>query len=291
MKLYLTKVWGWDTPVGPLQFSTKGWRENARDKLSPGDRVVLVGTMGEQTPDDMKGRLLGVMEPSKERVASLDFALRESPGDFADGNYKWPEGLMNLRAWSLPQRPELKEISDRKFSMDSAQGIVPLNDEEAARVRALHWREEELLQPTAQAQDRLAKKHGGAKRAAPPPTTIRRGVMHMRRAPAFTYVMRVVSARPSAFKVGWAFDYNQRAQQFNHAAMPGLGGLEYKPILFQRWDTARQAYKVEQKLLSLLSDNLHADNSEIVFGLTEDELSAVWVDIVLGEKAGRRIDD
>jgi len=31
--------------VGPLQFSTQGWRENALEKLQPGDLVVLVGTM------------------------------------------------------------------------------------------------------------------------------------------------------------------------------------------------------------------------------------------------------
>ncbi len=259
----------------PSQFNTNGWRKSARGKLSPGDRVVLVGTMGEQTPDDMKGRLLGVMELSKKRVACLDFAVRRLPGDFVDGKYKWPTGLMNLRTQSLPQRPELREVSDRNFSMDSALGIVSINDEKAARVRALDWREEELLQLTARAQERLVRKHGGAKRATPPPTTTRRGVMHMRRAPAYTYAMRVVGARPSVFKVGWAFDYKQRARQFNHAAMPGPGGLEYKPFLFQFWHTARQAYTVEQTLRSVQSDKLDADNSEMAFGLSKDELSAV----------------
>lgn len=282
MPLFLTKVWGWDAPVGPLQFSTSGWRDNALGQLEPGDRVVLVGTVGDQTPDDMKGRLLGVMEPSREPVMSLDFAVRARPGDFVDGEYKWPVGLMNLRAWSLPQRPKLNEVSDRRFSMDSAQGIVPLNEDETARVLALDWREEELLKPTAQAQARMAKKHGAAKRTAPPPTTTRRGVMHMRRAPAYTYAMKVVGARPSAFKVGWAFDFKQRARQFNHAAMPGLGGLEYKPFRFHLWDTARQAYAMEQALLVHLSDRLHADNREIVLGLTDDELDAAWLAGITG---------
>jgi len=45
--------------------------------------------------------------------------------------------LLNRRAWSLPDQPLLTDISDRKFSMDSAQGIVPLNPEEEQRVRAL----------------------------------------------------------------------------------------------------------------------------------------------------------
>ena len=112
--------------------------------------------------------------------------------------------------------------------------------------------------------------------------------MHMRRAPACTYAMKVVGARPSAFKVGWAFSYKERARRFNHAAMPGLGGLEYKPFRFHLWGSARQAYVMERKLLSLLSGRLHADNSEIAFGLSEDELSAAW-SVVLGELA-RRVD-
>lgn len=91
--------------------------------------------------------------------------------------------------------------------------------------------------------------------------------------------------------MGWAFKCEQRARQFNHAEMPCLGGLECKPILFQFWDTARKTYAVAQRLLSLLSDKLHADNSEIVFELTEDELSGVLIDIALGEQTGRRIDN
>lgn len=283
MQLFLTKVWGWDVPVGPLQFSTSGWRDNALRQLEDGDRVVLVGTTGDQTPDDMKGRLLGVMEPSREPVMSLDFDVRARPGDFVDGEYKWPVGLINLRAWSLPQRPRLTQISDRKFSMVSAQGIVPLSDDEAASVLALDWREEALMQPTAQAQARMAKRHGTPNRTTPPPTTTRRGVMHMRRAPAYTYAMQVVGARPSAFKIGWAFDFKQRARQFNHAAMPGLGGLEYKPFRYQLWDTARQAYAMEQALLTKLSDRLHGDNGEIVIGLSDKALDAAWVAAVSGK--------
>ena len=87
-----------------------------------------------------------------------------------------------------------------------------------------------------------------------------------------------------------AFDYRQRARKFDHAAMPSLRGLEYKPILIQLCSTARQAYAVEQKLLSLLADKLHADSGEMAFGLTEDELSAVWNIVAIGQLA-RRIYD
>ena len=243
--------------------------------------MVLVGTIGEQTSDDMKGRLLGVMEPTTEPVMSLDFVSPRGPSDFSDGEYKWPFGLLNRRAWSLRDQPLLTDISDRKFSMDSAQGIVPLNPEEEQRVRGLHWQEEELLQPTAHAQERMARKHGTSKRTAPPPTTKRTGIMHMRRAPAFTYAMRIKGAEKPAFKIGWAFDFHQRADQFNHSSMPELGGLKYVPIWFHLWDTARLAYHMEQRLLGRFANHRHAINNEIIVGVREEELKAAWMNGVL----------
>ncbi|SMH28014.1 GIY-YIG nuclease family protein [Mesorhizobium australicum] len=281
MTLFMTKVWGWSVPVGPLQFSTKGWRENALDQLKAGDQIVLVGTMGDQTQDDMKGRLLGVMEPTDEPVMSLDFVEPRGSSDFVDGKYKWPFGLMNRRAWSLPDQPLLSGISERKFSMDSAQGIVPLTPEEEQRVRTLRWQEEKLLQLTAHAQERIAKKHGNAKRTAPPPTTRRTGVMHMRRAPAYTYAMRIRSADRLALKIGWAFDFRQRANQFNHSSMPDLGGLKYEPVWYHLWDTARLAYHMEQRLLLHFADHRHPANNEIITGVKEDELGRAWQNGVL----------
>ncbi|WP_420101223.1 hypothetical protein [Bosea sp. (in: a-proteobacteria)] len=283
MTMFLTKVWGFGEPVGPLQFSTLGWRENALRQLKPGDQVLLVGTTTEPTQPAQRGRLLGVMEPTSEPVMSLDYDLQPSEQDFVDGEYKWPVGLMNRRAWSLPDGPSLSAITPRKFSMDSAQGIVPLTPEEEARVRALRWDEALLLKPTAQAQERIARKHGGAKRSPPPATTMRTGVMHMRRAAAYTYAMEIKGARRVAFKIGWSFDYKQRAVQFNHAAMPDLGGLEYAPFRVHLWDTARQAYHMEQRLLGRLEKHRSTSNHQIIVGVTAKEIDAVWIQGVMGK--------
>lgn len=40
-----------------------------------------------------------------------------------------------------------------------------------------------------------------------------------------------------------------RIKTFNKAALPDLGGVEYKLVLEHYWDTARQAYAMEQSLL------------------------------------------
>lgn len=94
MAFYLTKVWGFSVPCGPLQFSTRGWRNRAREKLSPGDLVVLVGTKEPPTTDEEQGRLLGIMEPTTNPVMSLDFPLETFPHDFTEQGYRWPYGLL-----------------------------------------------------------------------------------------------------------------------------------------------------------------------------------------------------
>src|SRR5439155_18681182 len=193
MSLYLTKVWGFGVPSGPLQFGKAGWREKARSKLMPGDLVVLVGTKGPETAENDRGRLLGLMEPTKEPVLSLDFPLIVSAEHFTEGEYKWPYGLLNKHAWRLLDRPLLEEVSSRQFGMAAASGIVALTDEEAGRILELR-REAVPLLTSVRVQARTEGEEVARRRGAPPPTTTRTGVMHLRRAPAYTYAMEIQGA-------------------------------------------------------------------------------------------------
>lgn len=79
MTVYMTKTWGFGIPSGPLQFSQRGWRDRARDMLRPNDLVVIVGTMGEETLSEERGKILGLMEPTTTIVSSLDFDLARPP--------------------------------------------------------------------------------------------------------------------------------------------------------------------------------------------------------------------
>jgi hypothetical protein len=281
-RTFMTKVWGFGAPVGPLQFSSEGWRRNAREVLQPGDIVVLVGTKGEETAEDDRGKLLGIMEPTTEPVMSLDFHLPRGERDLdKEGNYKWPYGLLNRRAWRLIDRPYLNpEISQRAFSMDAAQGIVELTPDEAAKVAALRREDVPLLEPRVSARARVDGTDRARRRVSPPPTTTRRGVMHMRAFSAYTYAMEIKGPQGLAYKIGWSFDYAQRARQFNQAALPALGGVRYTPKLFHLWDTARQAFRMEQALLTHFARYRHRDNHEVLHGLTLDELQVFWIGFI-----------
>jgi len=275
--MYMTKVWGFSVPSGPLQFGANGRRESARQVLKPGDLVVLVGTKGPETSPEKQGRVLGMMEPTTEVVSSLDFDLQKREIDFdEEGNYRWPYGLLIRRAWKFEEPYHaFEDISSRPFGMDAASGIVALTDDEAAKVLSLPHTEVEVLSPV-RARARTEGEERARRRGAPPPTTTRRGVMHMRRAPAYTYAMAVWGAVAEAFKLGWAFDYRARQRTFNLAALPELGGIRYETRLQHLWDTAEQAFKMEQDLLRQFDAARHPANREIV-QIEENQLQAAWI--------------
>lgn len=285
--MYMTKVWAFHAPCGPLQFSAEGWRRSACKILADGDLVVLVGTKGNETDKEERGRLLGIMEPTREVVSSLDFDLHTRPIDFDDdGNYKWPFGVLNKHAWILRDRPRLEEISSRVFSMDAALGIVRLTDAEATKVLALRRDPIEVLLPI-RARARLEGEETARRRGAPPPTTTRRGVMHMRSAPAHSYVMQIEGTTANAFKIGWAFDYRVREREFNLAAMPAIGGLRYRARLFHFWETARAAFRMEQALLRTFDSRRHRSNSEIISGIAYKEIEQAWTEYLIDARSLR----
>jgi hypothetical protein len=276
MTVWLTKVWGFGVPCGPLQFGMAGRRDRARHQLSNGDLVVLVGTKDKPTPESERGYLLGIMEPAKEPALSLDFDLPIIPEDYTEtGDYRWPYALLNRRAWLILDRPKLEQVSSRNFSMDAVSGIVRLTDQEAERVLSLQ-REEVPLLTSIRIDKRLYGAEVARRRGAPPPTTTRIGVMHLRRAPAYTYAMKIHGAEKPAFKIGWAFDYTNRVRQFNPYSLPKLGGVNYEVVFAELWSTARKAFDMEQDVLNSFDGKRHPSNREVLYDISLGQLQSAW---------------
>jgi hypothetical protein len=160
--------------------------------------------------------------------------------------------------------------------MDAALGLVELTGPETAAIEKLAREEVELLAPT-KAYARVHGDDAARRRGAPPPTTTRRGIMHLRAAPAYTYLMQIEGAADEAYKVGWAFDYRARERGFNFASLPQLGGLRYRTRLFELWDTARQAFGMEQAILRQLDAARHPANREVIHGVHYEKLQAAWI--------------
>lgn len=288
MTLYMKKTWGYDNPSGPLQFSERGAMQTAQRTLQPDDRVVIVGTLGEETAPEDRGTILALMEVTTEPVRSLDFYdLTDIEPHFRDenGNYRWPFGLRVRRAWQFDEpKQKLSDVSDRVFRREGVIGITELTEDEAERILQLPHHEIEVRG----ARERPAEVAGRiVGRSGPPPSTSRAGVMHLRQASAYTYAMLIDGASETVFKIGWAFDVKLREHQFNRASLPALGGLKYTVVLDQYWRTAKEAFRMEQALLNQLADLRQPANSEVVGPLTLAELQRMWSEYVLRARRGR----
>jgi len=295
MAMYVSKVWGFDNPCGPLVFNSDGWRLNAAQRLKPGDCVVLVGTWGDETAPSDRNRVLGMMEPSTVPVATSDFIVphRADRRLFREnGAYRWPYGLLNYRAWEFAPGLFLNAVALREgnpFGSAAAAGIVPLTPEEEARVRAHVHHEIPLLQSIS-ADRKLYGKDAARRRGAPVPAeNARRGVMHMRRGAAYVYWFHLVTdGKIAGHKIGWAFDWEQRLGQFNAVSLGALGGLRYKVQSHQQFDTARLAFRVEQEVLRILDKHRHPANQEVLTGIRREAVAEVWDRCIVAAMLGRR---
>lgn len=288
MTMYVTKVWGFNDPSGPLVFGSRGWRDNAGKSLKSGDRVILVGTWGEETAAPDKNRILGMMEPSTKHVATSDFPLPELTDKRffnEDGKFRWPFGLLNIRAWKFTPGLFLDTVAqntNNRFGSAAAAGIVPLSADEEARVLAYPHHEIPLIKPSISAERKLYGEEASKRRGAPPPTEgVRRGVMHMRETPAYTYWFHLVLGdKIVGHKIGWAFDYKQRLRQFRSVSLHKLGGIEYKPYRHQQLNTARLAFRAEQKIFGILDGKRHPSNREVLTKITKADIEVVWDKVI-----------
>jgi hypothetical protein len=294
MTTFITKVWGFDNPCGPLVFNSPGWRTNAAERLRPGDRVIMVGTMGEETAPENRNRVMGMMEPSTEPVAAIDFIIPDQSNRRFfrdDGSYRWPFGLLNFRAWEFEPGLFLADVAPRdgnQFGSAAAAGIVPLTTEEESRVLS-HPHFEVPLLTSLRTDNRLFGEDEARRRNAPPPAEgARRGIMHMRTGMAHVYWFRLVAGnRIAGHKIGWAFDYRQRLSQFRAVSLSRLGGLRYQAHRFQTFETARLAFKVEQGILKTFDPHRYLFNREVMTGITTPQIETVWNRYVNDALTGR----
>jgi hypothetical protein len=294
MTTFITKVWGFDNPCGPLVFNSQGWRANAVEQLRPGDRVILVGTKGEETELENRNRVMGMMEPSTEPVAAIDFINPDqSERRFfrEDGSYRWPFGLLNFRAWEFEPGLFLDDVAPREgnqFGSAAAAGIVPLTAEEESRVLSHPHVEVPLLRST-RTDRRLFGEDQARRRNAPPPTEgARRGIMHMRQGMAQVYWFRLVAGRTIVgHKIGWAFDYRQRLGQFRAVSLSRLGGLRYQAYRVQDFATARLAFRVEQGILKSFDQHRYDFNREVLTRINTSQIETVWNRYVNDALTGR----
>lgn len=256
MQLFAKRVWGFDPENWPLVvFGKPGNCDALCRQAKAGDRVILVGTQGDETAVENQGRVLGMAEFDRTVVKTADVVPPEErrPVDYDEnGELKWPVGLPMVRAWAFPTRPRVTEVLAEQLSFEATVRAVLLNDVDGAAILALP--SEELAVPNNEVLNKR-RAHLDALRSlrpttGPAPAAWSTTVTRTLGDPAFLYAARFGGL--DVWKVGWSGDVAARIAAFNEHVPHEVLNKKWTLFLQQRRDDEVKAHSAEQALLALL---------------------------------------
>jgi hypothetical protein len=147
-RVFYTYVWGaLGGRGGPPTFTNKQNRTIAIRSTQEGDLVFGVvsrkpAVSGVQIPEELRGRVVSAWQISHASADTADFGIeaRNSWDKAADGSYRWPFALQPIRAWSIHDAPEFRNLPGYTASTHTQRAITTLqevDDELAASLQEL----------------------------------------------------------------------------------------------------------------------------------------------------------
>lgn len=297
-QVFLTAVWGFEPEQwAAIGFTQAGNRDSLLREYRVGDFVAIFGTMGPETAEGDRGKLLGLVQLAPKAIQTKHMVQPDLwQQKLADqGAKKWIAGLPMSKAWRFDPRVErsvrklLPRFTDRKYNRTLASRYELLDQDEAAMVISLGKTEVDAIYKSEEMIDqelRLSELEGmKARRNGPPPAFVQ-SLRVMEDSPAVVYGLvfkgdlKIALGKPPheiakkfLFKIGWSVDSDQRCRQIN-TYMPDEQIMGWKPVVDPLPCHSRtEAYLKEQSILRAL--NRHRHKGEMVL-CTDDELRRVW---------------
>ncbi|MDR3561963.1 MAG: hypothetical protein P4N59_11090 [Negativicutes bacterium] len=280
MKIFIKRFWGFDPIYWPIvAFSLKGSLDRLLSLAEPGDLMAFVGTQGDQTKLEDRGRLLGFAEFGRNPFHSRQ-AL--PPQSFADaekgsnGDIKWPHAVLITRAWKFTDVPPpvMTEVLGRQLPMAAMSNAILLSMDEQRRVLALPRNEVDvgITQAIRDERDRIAAAIGpGGGTMGPLPSSFSTTMVRDAFREACTYAYRFGNL--NVWKVGWAHDPVERLKNLNNHVPYEVLHQKWEGGWTQKWASAEQAYAMEQRILQSFADS---DRYGERVHCTEAQLEAAW---------------
>jgi hypothetical protein len=256
MKIFITRVWGFDPAKWPvITFGLEGNRDNLIRDSSPGDLIVFVGTLKKPTPEERRGRILGLAEIGRRAVETLDVidpGIR-NPGDFdANGNFKWPKAILMVRAWRFDPQPMLLDVLTEQLPYHATSQAVLLSPEDTTAILALTASEVELPVTDALQKARLLDQalSQGKPTTGPMPTSWSGSTGRSVDRHAFTYAFRFGTSE--VWKIGHTVDVGERLKQVNQHVPMEVVGQQWRAVIQHTWNSEVDAHGMEQRVFQAL---------------------------------------
>jgi hypothetical protein len=279
-KVFFTYVWGPPgEPAWPLTFANKAGRTQALNRLGAGDLVFTVGTNGEPTRPEYRGRVLGAYQVTDIVVNTNDYGLKS---DHAAPKF---DSLQRFPFALHPLAVDVITSPDAVFSslvgpltpahhLQAQSGVVELDAITGAALLALDRKPVAIAQPTnelakqtlARKTSKLAPKHSGSHQ-----------VTYGEHDTWYVYGLELrEGTKVRAIKIGYSHDPTNRLDDYNMALASEVTGLKWALGLKQATSSEDAARIVEQGVLSKFHARRLASNGEILSGL---DPMTVWAEV------------
>lgn len=273
-KVFFTYVWGPPgDPCWPLTFGSKAARTQARMALSEGDHVLTVGTRGEATSPEYRGRVLGLYQVSSLEVNTVDYIEEiDASGATERAANEFPYALHPISVWEITSQENvfsrLVGPLTGAHHLRAQSTVVELDLETSAPLMALERRPVTLAEPktllgrglVAQKNSKLAPKHDGefSGRFGDHAVWF-----------VYAFALKDQRGRDLAFKIGYANDPAARLAAYQAPMAAEVTGLTWDLVLKQPTGSEDEARRIEQALLAQFDKHKLPSNGEIVKGLTQ----------------------
>ncbi|MBZ0215949.1 MAG: hypothetical protein K8F25_05320 [Fimbriimonadaceae bacterium] len=287
MKLFATRVWGFDPTAWPVvTFGLDGNRDNLLKKSSVGDAVVFVGTQGEPTQENERGRLLGIAQFGRVPVDTLD-VLEEAdinPNNYdKHGQFKWPKALLMTQAWRFTDDPlpRLVDVLEAQLPYNATAQAVELNEVDTAAVKVLIA--EYVPLPNTAALITLRRLDTALSQSRPTtgiiPSAWQSTIERKLGNPSVTYALRF--GKFDCWKVGHTTDVQRRLNEVNKHIPVEVLNSQWVLAMQQKWPDENLAYDMEQRVFTAL--NQHRTSGERI-QCSQTVLQSAWIDSIAGIK-------
>lgn len=278
MKVFATRVWGFAPSIWPvITFGLEGNRDWLLQNSSPGDRIVFVGTQDVPTSENERGKLLGMAEIGRRAVDTLDVISADirNPHNYDEqGNFKWPKGILMIKAWKFNPQPLLLDVLQSQLPFSATPRAVELSPVDTSAV--LHLPVAVQALPSSQALDKArmldAALANNRQTTGPRPVNWEGETGRNVERTAYTYACRF--GRSNIWKVGHAVDYALRVVEFNRHIPAEVVPERWMMVLDRKWTTEIEAYDMEQRILKHLASR-RTEGERL--RCNEDELMSAWL--------------
>lgn len=288
-QLFLTKTWGFIPEEYPaLGFSTEGGLNKTIGEVKAGDWIIIAGTMGEPTPIEDQGRLLGKIKVGTTKVdveavlASVNYEIPKNQYN-ESGEYRWRFGLPMIEAHRFKDKPKLLDIfgdnlSGNQWATYALALKNKVSDEIIQKIHMLPTFHVDIIEAPEIKRQRNIINYIASGNTGPGPSGSRSGSDTDNNG-GFTYLLSLKGVSSSVYKIGYSRDINQRVKDLNSGLLKSIKNLEWEIELNKYFDNVEDAYKFEQALHSNLKMHLISGERE-VYKISETDIKNKWWDAV-----------